>query len=279
MGQMESPPPGRLFCVSVRRALDATNLFGVRFEATEGKGVLRVTRPGVLIDSPARQSGEESGLTVSQVRASRFLHLPDGAQSRVTYLFSRLDAAALERLPLDRWFALVYAADGAAHYLELAEGLLRVETDSPVEEFTSPRQMLEDLRDDLSNPHLSEHTPVGPGHTPAQGLEMDGWGASLQVWDRTVTPARPTAVEAEEADEPLSTEGEEPLGVEEDDEAEAPPVLQPAPAPMADYAPLHQRNTTLVRFLRRKLMVEEQRVRLLEAQMRALGGRTGSDGG
>ncbi len=259
MGQMETTPDavaGRLFSVSVRRAPDATSHFGLRFQCTDGKGILRVTRPGVLIDPPARQSGEEKGLTANQVRSSRFLHARDGGQHRVAFLLARLDDAALERLPPDRWFELRPTTDGGGAHLELPELLARVDHESPVEELTSPQQMLEDLRDELSSPGVStsEHTPVAP---LGNGLEMEGW-AVFDIREEPVSRA-------------LAVVAPPPPVVE----APAPP---PAPSPAAtpsapqgagDVLAFHQRNTTLVRFLRRRLLAEEQRVRLLEAQMRA----------
>ena len=66
---VESPP----FRIWLRRMSSLERTFALRFEAFEGKGVLRVARPGVLVDPPARVSGYESDITAQNVRASRFL--------------------------------------------------------------------------------------------------------------------------------------------------------------------------------------------------------------
>src|SRR5688572_17914471 len=65
------------FRVWLRRRDSDDAPFALKFEVRGGKGVLRVARPGVLIDPPARPSGQEERLTSAQVRQSRFLHVVD----------------------------------------------------------------------------------------------------------------------------------------------------------------------------------------------------------
>ena len=72
---VESPP----FRIWLRRMSSLERTFALRFEAFEGKGVLRVARPGVLVDPPARVSGYESdrkwlcgnGTSRSRIRSVR----------------------------------------------------------------------------------------------------------------------------------------------------------------------------------------------------------------
>lgn len=289
MGQIEHPAEvaaGRLFRVWVRRALDASSVFGLRFEVGDGKGTLRVTRPGVLIDPPARQAGSETALTGAQVRASRFIHARDAGRGRVAYGFSRLDDASLERLPLDRWVELHEVSGGAGPQLEIPGHLPLVDLDSPVDEATSPQRMLEELRDELSSPGPTpdEHTPVAPtsrDEAPVDAQELADW-AAFDIRERPAPASTPVVAEVEVTGtvdgEALVAEADED---EEDDVEldESPPPTDSAEVPRppveADFAAFHQRNTTLVRFLRRRLVAEEQRVRLLEAQMRVIQARSG----
>jgi hypothetical protein len=94
--------------------------YALRFEVTEGKGVLRVARPGVVIDPPARARGFEDSLAGEQLRASRFLHVWDGGRKRQGYVLSKLDDEQLERLDVDVWHELEVSRDGGFRYLRLA---------------------------------------------------------------------------------------------------------------------------------------------------------------
>ena len=91
---VESPP----FRIWLRRMSSLERTFALRFEAFEGKGVLRVARPGVLVDPPARVSGYESDITAQNVRASRFLHVSGTARRRDTWFLSRLSDEQLNGL-------------------------------------------------------------------------------------------------------------------------------------------------------------------------------------
>jgi len=107
------------FRVWVRRRGDAQGPYALRFEVAEGKGILRVARPGVLVDPPARPAGIEERLTAAQVRASRFLHVWEAGRHRQGHLFARLDETGLEALPADRWIELVSATEGTTALLKL----------------------------------------------------------------------------------------------------------------------------------------------------------------
>lgn len=137
------------FRVWVRRRGDAQGPYALRFEVAEGKGILRVARPGVLVDPPARPAGIEERLTASQVRASRFLHVWEAGRHRQGHLFARLDETGLEALPADRWIELVSAAEGTTALLKLPA---EIGPDSGIidDEPTWPRrEMLEGLQREL----------------------------------------------------------------------------------------------------------------------------------
>jgi hypothetical protein len=97
---------GGRFRVWLRRRAEPGAPYSVRFEVTDGKGILRVARPGVLVDPPARPFGFEERLSAAQVRASRFLHVWDGGRYRQGYMLARLEEARMEALPPDRWIQL-----------------------------------------------------------------------------------------------------------------------------------------------------------------------------
>ena len=94
------PPRFRLW---LRRQNVAEGPFALRFEVMDGKGILRVARPGVLIDPPARPVGLEERLTTQQLRSTRFILVWDGGRARQGHLLNRLDEAQLDRVELDRW--------------------------------------------------------------------------------------------------------------------------------------------------------------------------------
>jgi hypothetical protein len=130
--------------VWIRRETDSEGPFSIRFEVEEGKGLLRVARPGVLIDPPARPSGAESRLTGAQLRASRFLHVWDSGRSRQGYTLTRMDEPSLERAPGDRWVELLATEGGVLCYLSLPDVLPEAEEEDE-DHPTSPRYGLDDL--------------------------------------------------------------------------------------------------------------------------------------
>jgi hypothetical protein len=153
----EPQPPAPRFRIWLRRQAHADGPYSVRFEVFDGKGILRVARPGVLIDPPARPLGFEERLTAPQVRASRFLLVWDGGRARQGNLLGRLDEASLERLELDRWVELGTHLEGAFRYLVLPAGALR----APTQE-APKRPSLSELRhalDQLTVPAEEEADP------------------------------------------------------------------------------------------------------------------------
>ena len=101
----------------VRRSPGEGAVYAIRFEVEGGKGLLRVARPGVLVDPPARESGFEERLTSAQVRASRFLHVWDSGRKRQGYVLSRLTDPVLGGLPPASWEELHVVSDGGFCWL------------------------------------------------------------------------------------------------------------------------------------------------------------------
>ncbi|MCK6523813.1 DUF4763 domain-containing protein [Myxococcota bacterium] len=101
----------------VRRSPGEGAVYAIRFEVEGGKGLLRVARPGVLVDPPARESGFEERLTSAQVRASRFLHVWDSGRKRQGYVLSRLTDPVLGGLPPATWEELHVVSDGGFCWL------------------------------------------------------------------------------------------------------------------------------------------------------------------
>ena len=165
--------------------------YALRFEVNEGKGVLRVARPGVVIDPPARARGFEDSLAGEQLRASRFLHVWDGGRKRQGYVLSKLDDEQLEHLDTDVWHELAVSRDGGFRYLRLAHndsviGLSGLEESGSGGGAGRPA------------PPLSGHGPAGSGFSPPAGV--------------------PTAQQGDGADDPV-TESGVPLPMFEDDDS------------------------------------------------------------
>lgn len=126
----------------VRRSPDADPTFSVRFEVRQGKGLLRVARPGVLVDPPARQSGYEERLSAAQVRASRFLHVWDAGRKRQGYVLSRLTDELLVGLSEERWVEMGIESDGGFCWLLPLPDDVAVTIQDPAEE---PTRAIDDL--------------------------------------------------------------------------------------------------------------------------------------
>jgi hypothetical protein len=111
------PPRFRLW---LRRQNVAEGAYSLRFEVMEAKGILRVARPGVLIDPPARPVGMEERLTAGQLRSTRFILVWDGGRARQGHLLNRVDELQLERVETDRWHEMEVVVDGGFRYAVLA---------------------------------------------------------------------------------------------------------------------------------------------------------------
>ncbi|MCB9778281.1 MAG: hypothetical protein H6742_06940 [Alphaproteobacteria bacterium] len=107
MAEQRREPAG--FQVWVRRVSPDTDECSLRFRTSSGKGVLRVSRPGVLIVPPARTTGFEDHLNPAQVRASEFLHIT--ARGRESFRMLALTDGMLDRLEPEVWTELVRSAE------------------------------------------------------------------------------------------------------------------------------------------------------------------------
>ncbi len=151
------PPKFRLW---LRRLGVNENPFALRFEVHEGKGILRVSRPGVLIDPPARQIGLEERLSMQQLRTTRFILVWDGGRARQGHQLSRLDDAALERVEVDRWHELEVVSEGGFRYLLLAVAPTGAPTVAPKPK--SRRPSLNELRQELDSLTLRSEEDEDP---------------------------------------------------------------------------------------------------------------------
>lgn len=140
------PPRFRLW---LRRQNVAEGPFALRFEVMDGKGILRVARPGVLIDPPARPVGLEERLTTQQLRSTRFILVWDGGRARQGHLLNRLDEAQLDRVELDRWHEMEIVVDGGFRYAVLA--LAPAVVEAKPQKAKSRRPSLSELRQALDS--------------------------------------------------------------------------------------------------------------------------------
>lgn len=104
----------------VRRASPSTLTWAFRYEVEEGRAVLRVARPGVLIVPPARSRGHEDQLSADQLRTSVLLYVPNGPGPRRSCSLGRLDDRFLLELDPEVWTELrveLQTGNGQDHIL------------------------------------------------------------------------------------------------------------------------------------------------------------------
>ena len=281
------PPRFRLW---LRRQGLAEGAFSLRFEVEEGKGVLRVTRPGVLIDPPARAVGVEERLSGSQLRSTRFILVWDGGRSRQGHLFSRLEDVQIDRMQIDEWQALEIVAEGAFRYAAL-----------PVS--AEPPPVPEPPPPSAPDARFSAGTAFFASFSDAQ--EEDAFSVDLPTHRQSTehvtvrgAAAESEEVEVEDAEEALEA-GEDDQTGEDDGEAapapSAPMGLRVRPVTVrADAAsgrepdpwnpegegegPIHRDPWSLVRHLRRKEARHQARIEELEAQVLELHARLAAEG-
>lgn len=90
----------------VRCQASPARTYAFRFEVDEGRAVLRVARPGVLIVPPARTRGHEEQLSADQLRSSVLLYVPSTAGLRRSCALSQLDDTFLSELEVEVWTEL-----------------------------------------------------------------------------------------------------------------------------------------------------------------------------
>jgi len=151
MPPAESQAPAPKCRLWLRRLGVGESPFTVRFEVDNGKGILRVTRPGVLIDPPARQTGMEERLSTQQLRTARFILVWDGGRARQGHHLSRLDESTLERVEADRWHELEVVSDDGLRYLMLAVLPAAAPAPAPAPRAEPRRPSLADLRQELDS--------------------------------------------------------------------------------------------------------------------------------
>lgn len=299
--------------------VDGPSVYAVRYASEEGRALLRIARPGVLIDPPPRPTGEEDGLTVTQLRESRLLHAEDAGRARRAWSFGRLDPVALAALPGGEWIELRSELVHGQGWMLLAERRREV---AGGEEPTSPKRMLDTFREEMEagDQRAAQGETVGappgapsigPSVVPLPDARHPGAAASGAARNRRWSQDEPTEIPSSFFDDEAPTqrgprpESVHPIGPPPSVEpapsvdalvpvaADAPPHPEGAPPPVASPmgavaepspaapsareeavpgAQLHQRNTTLVRHLRRRLLADEQRIRELEALLKKTGG-------
>ncbi len=186
MPRMTEAPRFRFW---VRRSPGEDPTFSVRFEVRKGKGLLRVARPGVLVDPPARQSGYEERLTAAQVRASRFLHVWDAGRKRQGYVLSRLSDELLLGLPQERWVELSVESDGGFCWL-VPRGDVLVETEAAVEFDDEPTRAIDEELDALSEVEVEFEDSDDPSSNLDATMPLQTMDPSIAPFGKSTTLVR-----------------------------------------------------------------------------------------
>lgn len=259
-------PTVRPYRIWVRRSTERGGSYALRFEATRGKGLLRVVRPGVMVDPPARATGEEDGLTASQVLQSRYIHAADGGRPRQQVLFGRIDLGVLSSLEPEVWHECGDQDEDGRRYATV--GPPPADEDEDVDDApTDVQRMIAELR-----AHLRDATPL-VDDAPMRVVHSASMVGEVASFEHMLAePRGPTLIPVEPPREPEEPEPEpEPLPVV----TSAPPEAPPAPAPDAAWAgaAFHARPTTLVRHFRRQAERDRLRILELEDEVRRLAAR------
>lgn len=109
------------FSIWIARLNEPDGPYGVRFEMSDSKGILRIPRVGVFVEPPARNLGVELRLSVDQVLNARFVHLWGRGSFRQTWIFNRVEALHLEQLQVGQWVEMFGELDGGLLFLLLPE--------------------------------------------------------------------------------------------------------------------------------------------------------------
>ena len=103
------------FQVYLRRESNFETTVTVRFELTEGMGVLGL-RVGGRTDPPPSVHSEESNIEADDLRAGRFVHVLSGGR-RQSYALSRVTADVIEHLSEGSWIELEAVTEYGFRYL------------------------------------------------------------------------------------------------------------------------------------------------------------------
>lgn len=239
-------PTVRAFRIWVRRSTERGGSYAIRFELHRARGLLRVVRPGVTVDPPARPTGIEEGLTASQLLQSRFILAAEGGRARQAVLFGRIDPVGLSTLEPEVWHECGDLEADGRRYVVLATSM--VDEEDVDDQPTDVQRMIAELRHHLRNASPvvdDDHLRVLAGSSvvgEVASFDQAEVGSSL-THAPTLIPVEP----------PISLP---PQAVEE---------------ATSDMETLHARPTTLVRFLRRQVERDRRRIAELEEQVRRLG--------
>ncbi len=205
------PPRFRLW---IRRQNVAEGAYSLRFEAQEGKGILRVARPGVLIDPPARPVGIEERLTPQQLRSTRFILVWDGGRARQGHLLNRIEEGQLERIELDRWLDMEIVVDGGFRYAALP--IATPAAEARPSKAKTRRPSLSELRQALDSMtvHNEEHEDADSALASLTGPSQEGLPVLADAPRPGIAGRKPAAV------------------------GEPPPPPPPAPTPSPPPPPL-----------------------------------------
>lgn len=240
----------------VRRSPGEGAVYSIRFEVDGGKGLLRVARPGVLVDPPAREFGFEERLTSAQVRASRFLHVWEGGRKRQGYVLSRLTDVVLSELPLGSWEELSVVNDGGFCWLV----------------HRAPEELDASSLEPLEAPRAAP--PTDPVELPLAELEpIEAEAAEVVEAAEAPAPEPPTVEELPEnlleaVEVTSDPDSVEPVTAEQVEPA-APGALSEQDVLPDGAVEAFGRPTALVRHLRRDKLRDRLRIAELAAELEA----------
>lgn len=255
---MHDAPPFQFW---IRRSAGDGAVYAIRFDVEDGKGLLRVARPGVLVDPPARESGFEDQLTPAQVRASRFLHVWQNGRKRQGYVLSRLSDEVLRQLPQEDWKTMSVVSEGGFYWLVPRPGQPATEQGRVVEVIDSLSMISMDSRslDSRSmDSHRNNFRDTIPNDFPSVEVfrPMDAPDPPVNLRSIDLEPESELDTDEQVSDEVTMLAGSEAeisVGSEPDIEIAA-----------------FGRTTALVRHLRREKHRDRRRIAQLKSEVERL---------
>ncbi len=284
--------------------------WSVRFETRQGKGLLRVQRPGMLIDPPARPTGSEDRMTSAALRATRFLYVADAGRVRHTWSLERLEDLMLERVRTDEWTRLAAHREGTASFLVLDSGALTrpiIEEQPPgaadqrlmLEGFEREVAALVERGRDRLHAMTGEDDPIEAGSATeeepieaAADTDEHEVVATVRAHDPRAAPIVSHLSTGPALDAGVWDEGGEVAGASERTTDPGRINTEPlgralrlrrhpvdvvpqsafdlAPTPSTVSRDVQVRTTSLIRHLRRRIADDQARIAALEARVRAL---------
>ena len=168
----------------IKRTEHSAAPFSLRFVVRNGKGLLRVAHPDMLLDPPASDKGLQEGLHADVVRASRFLLVSEGGRNRKGFFLAGLGATFLDRLPVGIWVELTPRVAGDMRLLvpppRLPNGVVSDPDLSDPEEnelVTNPGAAVGSHRERIRDVLSSYNSPLdGPTGRQAPVVKERSWG-------------------------------------------------------------------------------------------------------